>query len=71
MRQNADLLEKSHEEAKIVTGLTRSVSLENLYTDCGWPSLATRRKYQKPNFMYKAINNMVPEYISDIIPPLS
>ena len=59
--QNADLLEKlQHEAARIVTGLTRSVSLENLYKDCGWPSLAISRKYQKLNFMYKALNNMVP-----------
>ena len=68
--QNADLLEKlQHEAARIVTGLTRSVSLENLYKDCGWPSLAISRKYQKLNFMYKALNNMVPGYISYIIPP--
>ena len=46
--QNADLLEKlQYEAARIVTGLTRSVSLENLYKECGWPSLAIRRKYQK------------------------
>ena len=46
--QNADLLEKlQHEAAKIVNGLTRSVSLENLYKECGWPSLAIRRKYRK------------------------
>ena len=31
--------------------------------------MAIRRKYQKLNFMYKAINNIVPEYISDITPP--
>ena len=30
--------------------------------------MAIRRKYQKLNFMYKALNNMVPEYIFDIIP---
>ena len=53
-----------HEAARIVTGLTRSLSLENLYKECGWPSLAIRRKYQKLNFMYEALNNMVPEYIS-------
>ena len=48
--QNADLLEKlPHEAARIVTGLTRSVRLENLYKECGWPSLAIRRKYQSQN----------------------
>ena len=45
--QNADLLEKlQHEATRIVAGLKRSVSLENLYKECGWPSLAIRRKYQ-------------------------
>ena len=69
--KNADLLEKvQHEAARIVTGLTRSVSLDNLYKECDWPSLAIRRKYQKLNFMYKAIDNIMdPEYISDITPP--
>ena len=61
--QNADLLEKLEHEAARITGLTRSVSLENLYKECGWPSLAIRRKYKKLNFMFKAFN-MVPEYIA-------
>ena len=34
-----------NEAARIVTGLTRSVSLENLYAECGWSSLAERRKH--------------------------
>ena len=70
--QKADLLEHlQHEAARIVTGLTRSVSSDNLYKECGWPSLAIRRKLKKNktlHFMYKAINNKVPECISDIIP---
>ena len=52
--QDSDALEKlQNEAARIVTGLTRSVSLENLYRECGWLSLSERRKQQKLNFMYR------------------
>ena len=48
--QNVELLEKlQHDGARIVTGLTRSVSLNNLYKECGLPSLAIRSKYQIKN----------------------
>ncbi|MCG8097314.1 MAG: hypothetical protein JAZ17_27465 [Candidatus Thiodiazotropha endolucinida] len=59
-----------NEAARIVTGLTRSVSLDNLYRECGWVSLLERRRQQKLVLMYKSINGLVPAYISDIIPPL-
>ena len=37
-------LEKiQHEAARIVTGLTRSVSIEKLYSEIGWLSLSERR----------------------------
>ena len=58
-----------NEAAHIVTGLTRSTSIANLYKECGWDSLAKRRYFQKICFMYKCSNNLVPNYISDIIPP--
>ncbi|MCG7882866.1 MAG: hypothetical protein JAY96_14895 [Candidatus Thiodiazotropha endolucinida] len=64
-------LEKlQNEAARIVTGLTRSVSLENLYRECGWEPLSDRRNYQKLAFMYKVRNDLVPSYITDLIPPL-
>ena len=64
-------LEKlQNEAARIVTGLTRSTSLDNLYRECGWVSLSERRKFQKLCFMYKCNNGQVPRYISDLIPPL-
>ena len=52
-----------NEAAHIVTGLTRSVSLDNLYRECGWVSLAERRRQQKLILMYKSINGLVPTYI--------
>ena len=64
-------LEKlQNEAARIVTGLTRSVSIENLYRECGWPPLSALRYNQKLCFMYKAENGQVPSYISDIVPAL-
>ena len=69
--QESQTLEKlQNEAARIVTGLTRSVSLFNLYRECGWVPLMERRKEQKLVFMYKAIYGIVPSYITDHIPPL-
>ena len=59
-----------NEAARIVTGLTRSVSLENLYRECGWRPLSKRRMKNKLVFMYNVVNERVPSYISDLIPPL-
>ena len=58
-----------NEAARIVTCLTRSTSIVNLYKECGWDSLADRKYFQKMCLMYKCSNNLVPDYISDIIPP--
>ena len=69
--QDKNALERfQNEAARIVTGLTRSTSIINLYNECGWDSLAKRRLFQKTCFMYKCQHNLVPDYISDIIPPL-
>ncbi|MCG8095193.1 MAG: hypothetical protein JAZ17_16505 [Candidatus Thiodiazotropha endolucinida] len=69
--QDRQTLEKiQNEAARVVTGLTRSVSLENLYRECGWVPLFERRTLQKMVFMYKINNDIVPPYITDLIPPL-
>ena len=60
-----------NEAARLVTGLTRSVSLENLpYKECGWATLSQRRQQHKLSFMYHVKTGMVPSYIQDLIPPL-
>ena len=67
----AETLEKlQNEAARIVTGLTRSVSLTNLYSECCWIPLKTRRQEQKQTLIFKAVNCLTPNYISDLIPPL-
>ena len=43
-----DYLEKIQiEAARIVTGTTKVVSIENLYSEIGWEKLETRRNNQK------------------------
>ena len=65
-------LERLQNEAeRILTGLTRSVSLERLHAECGWDSLALRRGNIKLKFMYKVSHNMAPSYIAEMIPPYS
>ena len=69
-RDSQTLQKIQNEAARLVTGLTRSVSLENLYKECGWASLSQRRHQNKLAFMYNFNTDMVPSYIQDFIPPL-
>ena len=69
--QDSQTLQKiQNEAARLVTGLTRSVPLENLFKECGWTTLSKRRQQHKLSFMYKVNNGIVPSYIQDLIPPL-
>ena len=69
--QDSVLLQRvQNEAARLVTGLTRSVSLENLYKECGWATLSQRRQQHKLSFMYNVNTGMVPSYIQDLTPPL-
>ena len=68
--QDSQTLQKiQNEAARLVAGLTRSVSLENLFKECGWTTLSKRLQQHDLSFMYKVNNNIVPSYI-DLIPPL-
>ena len=69
--QDSQTLQKIQNKAAwLVTGLTRSVSLENLYKECGWATLPQRRHQHKLSFMYNANTSMVSSYNQDLIPPL-
>ena len=58
--EKANLEKIQIEAARIVTGLTRYVSLNRLYRETGWLPLSDRRLYQKLILMYKIKNRMVP-----------
>ena len=54
--QDKTALERfQNEAARIVTGLTRSTSIANLYRECGWDALAKRRQFQKMCFCTNAL----------------
>ena len=69
--QDRDALEKlQNEAARLVTGLTRSTSLANLYRECGWATFDKRLTFQKLCFMYLCVKGLVSEYIYQLTPPL-
>ena len=69
--QDSVTLQKvQNEVARLVTGLTRSVSLKNLFKECGWATLSQRRQQHKLIFMYNVNIGIVPSYIQILIPPL-
>lgn len=71
MKMKKKSLEKmQYEAARVVTGLTRSVSIERLLREIGWVSLSDRRKIQKLTIVYKAYHNNLPSYLSNLFPNL-
>jgi len=65
-----ELLEKiQYEAARIVTGLTRSVSNTTLINETGWITLEQRRKIQKLILVYKYTRGELPSYLSNLFPP--
>ena len=63
-----DLEKIQTEAARIATGATKLVSIENLYSEIGWDTLDIRRKKQKLTLFYKMVNNLTPNYLSSLIP---
>ena len=56
------------DDARIVTGATKLVSLNSLYKEIGWDKLEKRREYHKLIQFFKMIKGLTPEYLSDLIP---
>ena len=50
------------EAARLLTGITRSASLLNLYKKIGWMALEDRRRYQKLICIFKIINSLTTDY---------
>ena len=65
----ANELEKMQlEAARIVTGATKLVSIDSLYTETGWETLALRKNKHKLQLFYKMQNGLTPEYLSSLVP---
>ena len=63
-----DLEKVQIEAARIATGTTKLVSIENLYSEIDWETLETRRKKQKLVLFYKMVNYLTPLYLPNLIP---
>ena len=57
-----------NEAARITTGTTKLVSLDNLYKEVGWQTLHRRRQDHKITLFYKMYNQLTPVYLSSLIP---
>ena len=54
--------------ALAITGTIRGTSREKVYSELGLESSQDRRWYKKLYVFYRILNNMLPKYLSDIIP---
>ena len=45
------------------------VTLASIYKETGWDTLKVRMKVKNLTLFYKILNNLTPEYLSDLIPP--
>ena len=64
-----DLDKIQHEAARIVTGTTKLVSIDDLYNETGWETLTVRRRKHKLILLYKMINGLTPPYLTNLVPP--
>ena len=58
------------EAARIATGATKLISVDNLYREIGWETLDARRNKQKLMLFYKMYYSLSPPYLSTLVPPL-
>ena len=62
-RYGANELEKIQiEAARIVTGFSKLVSIDALYTETGWETLESRRNKHKLTMFYKMNSGKSPHY---------
>ena len=56
------------EVARIASGATKLISVQNLYNEIGWETLEKRRINLKLILSYKMYNNLTPDYFSSLVP---
>ena len=70
--ESKKLLDAVHvEAARIVTGATKLCSIDKLFIELGWELLQTRRNKHKLVTFYKIMHGLAPNYLSDLLPPMS
>ena len=57
--------------ARIILRAEFDTPSEHMFKELGWFSVPKRIKYNKAVFTYRALNNFTPEYISNLLKPVS
>ena len=57
-----------NEAARIVTRITKLVSINSLYNETCWETLECRRYNHKINLFYKMMHNITPIYLLSLVP---
>ena len=57
--------------ALAITSALRRTSREKIYRELGWESLHSRRWSRRLFMLYKIINNLMPDYISEPMPNMN
>ena len=57
--------------ARIILQVDYTTPSTTMFCELGWQSIHKRLLYNKAVLTYKAINNMTPAYISDMLTPMS
>ena len=66
--EKEELNKIQNEAARIVTGATKLISIENLYNETCWETFSDRRRKHKLVLLYKMINSMTPQYLTKLLP---
>ena len=65
------LLKLQKRAARIILKADSRIPSVDMFQELGWLSVESRLTYTKEILTYKAINNMTPEYISNMLKPIS
>ena len=57
--------------ARIILKADYNTPSSVMFTQLGWATIPNRHDYNKAVLTYKAINNLTPEYITDLLKPVS
>ena len=69
---NLDRLSKLQKRAaRVILKSDFDTPSATMFQELGWMSMESRIKYNKAVFTYKAINNMTPDYITELLTPMS
>ena len=64
-------LELQKRAARIILNANYDTASSYMFEKLGWSTITKRHNYNKAILIYKALNNLTPTYISDLLTPMS